>query len=353
MGIWGNPVLIGKREKGYVHFYSTDNESFTIKRTGSASWGSNASVQMQYSTDAQTWQNWKPTTTLTISNGHLYLRGVGITKLNGGYSPIFTLGGNSTSIRCDGNIETLLDYQTVLNLEHPTMDANCFQSMFNGQSKLISPPSLPTTTLSNSCYMSMFQDCVNLESAPKLPATTLTEYCYEEMFRGCTSLTTAPALPATALAGYCYRYMFEGCTSLTTAPALPATALATSCYEYMFQNCTSLTVPPALPATGESYARSFASMFKGCTSLTRLPLTYLSYYSSFCCASMFENCTGVGLWTTSGEGHTYEYRIPASGSSSGQSNWGGGMFSGTAGDAGTIERNHTYYTNAEPVAAYS
>lgn len=213
MGIWGNPILIGKREKGYVHFYSTDNESFTIKRTGSASWGSNASVQMQYSTDAQTWQNWNPTTTLTISNGHLYLRGVGITKLNGGYSPIFTLGGNSASIRCDGNIETLLDYQTVLNLAHPTMDASCFSSMFSGQSRLISPPSLPATTLSNSCYAYMFESCSNLEEIPALPATTLKSYCYCQMFLHCSKIKISTTQDST----YQYEYRIPRNGSGTSA----------------------------------------------------------------------------------------------------------------------------------------
>ena len=44
------------------------------------------------------------------------------------------------------------------------------------------------------------------------------------------------------IASYCFASMFRGCTSLTTVPSLPATTLANSCYSSMFRGCTSLKV---------------------------------------------------------------------------------------------------------------
>ena len=99
---------------------------------------------------------------------------------------------------------------------------------------------LPATTLQAYCYNSMFQGCTSLTKAPELPATTLQPYCYRSMFYGCTNLTKAPELPAITLQYFCYNSMFEGCTSLTKAPELPATTLTEGCYFWMFQGCTNL-----------------------------------------------------------------------------------------------------------------
>ena len=128
--------------------------------------------------------------------------------------------------------------------------------------------------------------------------TISSSYCFYRMFSDCRSLTTAPALPATTLADYCYTYMFSGCESLTTAPALPATTLAFSCYSYMFSGCTSLQV-----------------------------------YSS------------------SGTGHTNEWRIPTSGTAESYTSQTR-MFQncpGSYGSATTVTLNKTFYTQNTPV----
>ena len=142
-----------------------------------------------------------------------------------------------------------------------------------------------STTISSSyCFCSMFRDCRSLTTAPALPATTLADYCYTYMFSGCESLTTAPTLPSTTLAYHCYEDMFSGCTSLTTAPALPATTLASSCYTYMFSGCTSLQV--------------YSSSGTGHTNEWRIPTsgTAESYTSQ---TRMFQNCPGsYGSTTT-------------------------------------------------------
>ena len=203
---------------------------------------------LEYSTDKTAWDTWDGTIALSsATSGNkdvLYLRGTGNTKIGyygediDDYIP-WTISG--TDVRCDGNIETLLDYATVEAGQHPTMAAeDCLAGLFRGCTALITPPELHATTLAEGCYYSMFKGCTSLTQAPALPATTLANYCYDSMFKGCTSLTQAPALLATTLANFCYESMFSGCTSLTQAPALPATTLAESCYDFMFRGCTSL-----------------------------------------------------------------------------------------------------------------
>lgn len=144
---------------------------------------------LEYSTDTKTWNTWDGTE-ISSAGSKLYLRGTGNTKITGNssnYRFVFT-GASTLKIACEGNIENLLDYETVSAGGHPAMAS----------------------------------------------------YCYAYVFRDCTALMTAPELPATTLAGYCYYYMFYGCTALMTAPALPATTLAVSCYRYMFSGCTNI-----------------------------------------------------------------------------------------------------------------
>jgi hypothetical protein len=194
----------------YLTFQSTS--SFTLRvYDNTKHWDGT----LYYSTDTTTWNVWSGTTTLSSVGNKLYLRGRGNTIITGSsYDYRWVLAGSN--IECIGNIENLLDYETVALGNHPTM--------------------------ANYCYRHMFRDCTGLTTAPSLPATTLANYCYADMFYGCTSLTTAPSLPATTLAGGCYSYMLCGCTSLTTAPSLPATTLAMSCYSYMLYGCSALKV---------------------------------------------------------------------------------------------------------------
>ena len=214
------------------------NEDFTLKTYNTTkSWDGT----LEYSTDTTTWNTWNGTE-ISSYGSKLYLRGTGNTKITGdssNYSFVFT-GTNALKIACKGNIENLLDYETVSAGGHPTMDTYCYGCMFYGCVSLTTAPKLSAYELSNSCYYNMFNGCTSLTIAPELPATTLASYCYSNMFDGCTSLTTASALPAITLASYCYRFMFFGCTALTTAPALPATMLAEKCYYYMFYGCTKI-----------------------------------------------------------------------------------------------------------------
>ena len=271
------------------------NEDFTLKVYDTTKhWDGT----LYYSTDYISWNIWDGT---EISSGNklLALRGTGNTVITGNssnYRFVFT-GSDNLNIKCYGNIETLLDYQTVMNGEHPTMSTYCYADMFYG--------------------------CTSLTQAPQLPATTLAEYCYDNMFRNCTSLTTTPELPATTLANSCYRTMFFNCKSLTKAPQLPATTLAGYCYFNMFYNCKSLTTTPQLPATT---------------------------LAEYCYNGMFSGCINIKLSTTQTGEYQLAYRIPTTGTGTTATDALTKMFTNTGGTfTGTPEINTTYYTSNEIV----
>ena len=226
----------------YVKFYS--NASFTLGTYENTKiWDGTASNAMEYSTDGSTWSTWTGTSVISAAatNGvySLYLRGNGNTKVSnltyGGWQNNFIFTGTQ-SIDSEGNIESLLDYQTVDNGQHPTMADFAFTSLFYNQTLLRTPPNLLSRTLTDRCYYSMFKDCTSLIISPELPALSLTYGCYTRMFEGCTALTSTSILPATTLATNCYNSMFYGCSSLTIPPELPATTLAARCYYSMFYN---------------------------------------------------------------------------------------------------------------------
>ena len=183
-------VISPPATSAYLTFSSPS--SFTLKvNNASKNWDGT----LEYSTDASTWSTWDGTTTLSSatsgSNNVLYLRGTGNTKIGFYDEDLYDYVPwviNGTDVRCNGNIETLLDYGTVEAGEHPVMAYECFAGLFSGCTSLTQAPTLPATTLSNSCYLGMFYGCTSLTQAPALPATTLAISCYSFMFYGCTSL---------------------------------------------------------------------------------------------------------------------------------------------------------------------
>ena len=148
---------------------------------------------IEYSTDANQWEVWDSTTILSSSNGKLYLRGTNNTRVTGfesggqgGDTYFWRLTGSEVS--CTGNIETLLDYKTVANGQHPPMDEGAFESWLWQNSALVTAPALGATTLTPACYFYMFWQCENLRTLPELPATMLPASCYTCMFEGCSSI---------------------------------------------------------------------------------------------------------------------------------------------------------------------
>lgn len=157
---------------------------FTLKdKHENKAWDGN----LQYSTDGITWKTWSNrSATLSSSNKKLYLRGIantGMTSESMDHTTFAFSGANE--IHCYGNIETLLDYQTVLNGNHPTMKAYCFTDLFYECKTLVTPPELPATKLNERCYSHMFAYCTKLNKLPKLPTTRLSYYACVGMFQGC------------------------------------------------------------------------------------------------------------------------------------------------------------------------
>lgn len=326
----------------YLRFIG--NEDFTLKTENTAV---NWDGTLEYSTDTTTWNVWDGTE-ISSSGNNLYLRGTGNSYITGGQSGnkfVFTEGNNTLRISCEGNIENLLDYETVNAGNHPAMANYCYFYMFRNCINLTIPPELPATTLADYCYEGMFYNCSNLTTAPQLPATTLTTDCYANMFYGCTNLTTAPELHATTLANYCYSNMFYGCTNLATAPDLPAITLANYCYRGMFSGCTGLTITPELPATTLA-SDCYEGMFRDCTNLTTIPSLPATALTNYCYEYMFYNCKKIKLSSTQTENYQTAYRIPISGTGSTSTGSLSDMFSGTGGTfKGTPTINTTYYTS--------
>ena len=386
--------------KSYLTFSSPN--SFTLAaETATKYWAGT----LEYFASDRTWTTWDGTTPLSSidKDGEyvLYLRGTGNTMLSYHNETEDTYAGwliNGTDVRCNGNIETLLDYATVETGQHPAMANFCFSFLFSGCAALTKAPALPAMALVEGCYSGMFSHCISLAQAPALPATTLAVGCYAGMFNGCAALTQAPVLPAMTLDFACYDEMFVGCTSLIQAPALPATTLAERCYFLMFQNCTGLIKAPVLPAT-TLVVGCYGGMFYGCTSLTQIPalpattlanqcyygmfigctgltqapalpattLANQCYYGMFqgctaltqapalpattlaeeCYAMMFYGCTSLKLCPVKGGEYTIAYRIPSSGTGTTATNALTEMFTNTGGMfTGAPAINTTYYLSS-------
>ena len=311
---------------------------------------------LEYSTDASSWSAWNGSRVYAASDGtkyHIYIRGTSNTYMLwqthhdpsiDGMGWYTTASSSSTRVSVSGNIESLLDYQTVLNGQHPTMGSYAFDCLFANDARLndvtglkllaneLTPycyacmfawtsitqtPELPALKLASNCYLrifynctylttamnelpaekmeshcydGMFRTCINLLNAPYIKSTNLAEYCYYEMFYYCRALTTfQDILPATALKNYCYAYMFYSCRALTNAPELPAITMATSCYQYMFYECWELASPPDLPATTLA-AHCYEYMFYHCSLISTVPALPATTLANYCYANMFREC---------------------------------------------------------------
>lgn len=286
----------GGKYKPYLTFRSAYPFTLSVATPG---WDGT----LEYSVDTETWAAFdgSQVTAALASAGNdagyyaLYLRGTGNTVMTGTTSSLptgFTLSGSS--IQCLGNIETLLDYQTVEAGEHPTMGGACFAKLFDS-CPIVSAPELPALTLTQNCYRVMFR-ASDLVAAPELPATTLAGQCYYGMFMACESLVYAPKLQKAELAEYCYQLMFQGCPSLISLPLLRSTdaqAGGVGYFRTMFRSCEKLklsdvqteeyTQPYRIPASGEGGFPAFdlASMFTGTGgTFADTPTTDTTYYVS-------------------------------------------------------------------------
>ena len=283
--------------------------------------GSPPSVTLEYSTNGKKWLAFDPDgatpVTLKKAGSKVFFRAG-----SGGNTAFASSDANyrkfTFSKRCSasGSIMSILDADDdgLSSISSPY----AFCRLFMSETKLVSPPVLPATSIAGHCYTSMFEGCSSLASQPELPATSLESYCYSRMFYNCSSLSSSaairatstadyccymmfygcsmlaspPSIQATSLAEYCYRAMFYGCSRLASAPALPAETLATGCYYQMFNGCTSLISAPALPAASMA-SMCYAYMLSECTRISTAPLLPSTLLAGGCYQSMFSGCTGL------------------------------------------------------------
>jgi hypothetical protein len=179
----------------------------------------------------------------------------------------------------------------------------CYYKMFYN-SRLVTPPQLPATTLAPGCYESMFDGCTELSYAPALPSTSLKNYCYESMFARCSSLKSLPKLNATSLYKRCYRSMFSRCTSLTIVDCFSDVILnmpsyLERCFYGMFADCTNINYITDIHIdTIYGGNEMFASMFSGCTKLVNGPIIYVNNMTSNNAYfdNIFSGCTALKRW---------------------------------------------------------
>ena len=308
----------------YTHLTFYSSAAFTLTK-GSTLVFDGSLQYLLGDASSSDWQDWTGSgvessidAALSGDKYYVHLRGINNTYVK---STELETGIRSTTgpdIYCEGNIETLLDYNTVKNGDHPTMAEEAFKYLFGNFNTLISPPALPATNLTKNCYMSMFRKCTKLASLPDLPATTVTYGCYRGMFAQCKAITSVPifkatntdiscyaemfrgcegipsvdknCLPATTLHDSCYYGMFAECYNLTNTPDLPATTLADSCYIVMFSSCYKLQKAPVLPATVVP-EKAYRSMFYYCQSLTKPPeIDATTITGDEACYEMFSAC---------------------------------------------------------------
>ena len=205
-------AITGSTEMHKITFSSTG--PFTIATfNGKKNWDG----ALYYSTDEEMWIEWDGVSTISSGEDNvLHMRGVGNSIITTDSNTDDNSGAwviTGENVRCDGNIECLLDYKTVARGEHPAMKSYCFNRMFYGCTALVKGPELGAVELSTNCYRSFFNKCSNLTVAPELPATKVADYCYYYMF-AYTAVTNLPALYATKLEGYCYGNMFRSCKSI-------------------------------------------------------------------------------------------------------------------------------------------
>lgn len=172
------PIMISELENCLT--FSSDSE-FTINMYNNLkSW----TGVVEWANSGNNWTEW---------DGYAVSSKDGILRFRGIENKSFTFGGRrwiltGSNISCKGNIETLLDYKTVLLGRHPEMYVSCFVYMFRDCTALVRAPSLPAVSLVDGCYFGMFRGCTSLETIPKLPATELKDECYMQMFSGCTNI---------------------------------------------------------------------------------------------------------------------------------------------------------------------
>lgn len=253
---WGGAEPVPTTPTNYIVFSSPFPFTVGLK-TPAKYWDG----VIKYSTDGANWSEWDGLTTLASGSANeLYFAGEGNTVITGESGSSTSIGGSGVwkiegaLVRCDGNIESLLDWVQVMRGLHPEMGVRCFASMF--------------------CQESLYGTYWSaLISAPKLGATNLASQCYSAMFYGCQRLREPPEVEAVTIADSSCAYMLQRCIALKTLPELKPLELANSCYFAMVSSTDQIkvsesetgdyTIPYRIPVsgTGQADASALDGMF--------------------------------------------------------------------------------------------
>ena len=169
---------------GYITFVS--NDSFSVQIYLGEESGPIWDGIVEYSTDKTTWTTWDGAEVSSNANNEIYFRGSQNTVFSGENGNGFEFPTGS-DITVSGNLETLLDYETVVAGNHPPMAEHCFSYCF-GYCPVLNIGTLGATTLAPYCYSGICEKCQSLIQLPLLPALNMTEGCYGNMFIDCSQL---------------------------------------------------------------------------------------------------------------------------------------------------------------------
>lgn len=293
-------------EGDYIKFSSPD--SFTLNvNNNTKSWDGT----LETSTDKTNWTTWSGTTAVSsASDGtkhNLYVRGIGNTYITGsGGSSQYAWRLNGSNIAVEGNIETLLDYSTVSQGNHPAAATGAYRVLF------AYPTSTPNGNITDVSKLILV--CLNV------PA-----YCFYYMFQSNTGITNPPQFISLTYAsgGYNFLGVFLYCTGLVNAPKLPKfETVPQYCCQYMFYGCSNLVQIPQIE-TGNNIR-----------------------INTYGFANMFTNCSKIKISQTKTGIYQNNYRFPISQVSGGDSSYSYGMFNGTGGTfTGSPLSNTMYYTS--------
>ena len=206
-------------QSGYFYVEPlNDNTQFTVNSVEGA-----PVLNLEYSSDGKTWQNWDYKTNHITANANekVYLRGLNeewstntgtdkedvFDKLH--YNSIISMADAQFNI--GGRLSSLFTGNDEESDKSIIMSAIFYNSSCRDASKLIVPK--------NAKLSYAFMGCSSLISAPRKLSDSISHNSqYRSTFKDCISLTRAPELPAKSLTAFCYNSLFYGCTSLKYAP---------------------------------------------------------------------------------------------------------------------------------------
>lgn len=225
----------------YVRFRLTQTGLLTLQTAnGSKNWDGT----LEYNTDPD-----DPSSTWTIWNGE---------QISGGDGSICIRGTNNTYLSAkddakrwlaasdqegalvdiEGNIENLLDYQSVAQDIHPPVAMACFRRLFESYSG------------DNNIY----------RKTPKIGCTIVGQNAFREMFKNATNINTISALHVESVTmGYAFYDMYNGCSSIAV-------------YDYSDSGYNALT----MPSVG---LNSFDNMFANTGGNVTTPTAGTTYYT--------------------------------------------------------------------------